>query len=80
MSLDLTGLAATGLTLTVDSGCATTLLVRGANGLWQFDDDSNGNLQPLVNVYGAPNGTYDVWVGTYGGANCQASLELETWY
>ncbi|MEL6953829.1 MAG: hypothetical protein AAFN09_12715 [Pseudomonadota bacterium] len=67
------------LELSVQASCDTVLLVNDANGNWHFNDDTNG-LQPQVNVFGAPSGVYDVWIGTYGSGNCQASLELETWY
>jgi hypothetical protein len=26
------------------------------------------------------NGRVDVWVGTYGGTSCPATIELETWH
>ncbi len=62
--------------------CDTVLLVNSANGSWFFDDDSNGNLRPEVNLYGQSNigGRVDVWVGTYGSSTCGAVLEMETWY
>jgi hypothetical protein len=64
------------------SSCDTVLLVRTADGSWYFDDDSNGNLNPMINLTNsfALNGRVDVWVGTYGGGTCPASIELETWY
>lgn len=64
------------------SGCDTVLLVRTPDGNWYFDDDSNGNLNPMLDIYGAGrlNGRVDVWVGTYSsGGNCNASIEMETW-
>lgn len=67
------------LEISVQSSCDTVLLVNDANGNWHFNDDANG-VQPRIDVYGAPTGTYDVWVGTYGSGSCPASLELETWY
>ena len=66
------------LEISVQANCDTVLLVNDANGNWHFNDDTNG-LQPQVDVYGAPSGVYDVWVGTYGGSTCNATLELETW-
>ncbi len=62
--------------------CDTVLLVNSANGSWFFDDDSNGNLQPAIDLYGQSNiaGRVDVWVGTYGTSYCGAVLEMETWY
>lgn len=64
------------------AACDTVLLVNSANASWYFDDDSNGNLQPRVNLYGTSNtqGRIDIWVGTYGPNTCSATLEMETWY
>lgn len=59
--------------------CDTVLLVNDATGQWHFNDDTNG-LDPIVNVFGAPSGVYDVWIGTFGSSNCRASLTVETWY
>ncbi|MEM9317898.1 MAG: hypothetical protein AAGA70_02710 [Pseudomonadota bacterium] len=67
------------LEISVSSSCDTVLLVNDANGQWHFNDDANGGLQSEINVYGAPSGTYDVWVGTYDPQTCAAQLELETW-
>jgi hypothetical protein len=64
------------------ASCDTTLLVNTPNTTWYFDDDSRGNLQPLLNIpsSGALNGRLDLWVGTYNGSTCPAVVELETWY
>ncbi|MFO7921473.1 hypothetical protein DZD18_08585 [Rhodobacteraceae bacterium W635] len=64
------------------AACDTVLLVNSANGSWFFDDDSAGNMNPRVNLYGTSNtqGRIDVWVGTYGPSTCSATLEMETWY
>ena len=50
--------------------CDTTLLVNTPTTQWYFDDDSRGNLQPLLNIPSSAslNGRLDLWVGTYGGA------------
>lgn len=65
-----------------ESACDTVMLVRTPNGSWYFDDDSNGNLNPLINLTDtfALNGRMDVWVGSYNGSSCNATIELETWY
>lgn len=70
------------LEIQVQSTCDSVLLVRAPDGSWYFDDDSNGNLDPMLDIYGRAmlNGRLDVWVGTFGGdPNCQASVEMETW-
>ena len=64
------------------SSCDTVLLVRTPSGEWYFDDDSNGNLNPMLDLYNTArlNGRLDVWVGTYSASgNCQAVIEMETW-
>ncbi|WP_420396523.1 OmpA family protein [Nioella sp.] len=69
------------LEIEVEGQCDTTLLVNTPSTQWYFDDDSRGNLQPLLNLASsdALNGRLDVWVGTYDGATCLGVLELETW-
>lgn len=68
------------LDLAVDATCDSTMLVRAADGSWHFDDDSNGNLDPALSLddFRQTNGRVDVWVGTYGGGSCAATLTLET--
>lgn len=64
------------------SACDTVLLVRTPDGSWYFDDDSNGNMDPMLDLYntGMLNGRLDIWMGTYdGNGNCQATVEMETW-
>ena len=65
-----------------EASCDTVLLARTPDGQWHFDDDSNGNLNPLLELTNtaAMNGQLDIWVGTYGGTSCQATIEMETWY
>lgn len=64
-----------------EASCDTLLLVRTPDGMWHFDDDSNGNLNPLINLTNTQmlNGRVDVWVGTFGGT-CPATIEMETWH
>jgi hypothetical protein len=64
------------------SACDTVLLVRTPDGSWYFDDDSNGNMDPMLDLYNTRmlNGRLDIWMGTYdGNGNCQATVEMETW-
>ncbi len=69
------------LEIEVASECDPTLLARTPDGVWHFDDDSGGELQPLLNLASGAglNGRLDIWVGTYGGDTCDVSVELETW-
>jgi hypothetical protein len=64
-----------------EAACDTVMLVRTPDGQWHYDDDSNGNLNPRLNLTNtvALNGRVDVWVGTYGGTSCPATIEMETW-
>ena len=65
-----------------EASCDTVLLVRTPDGQWFLDDDSNGNLNPrldLTNMF-MLNGRVDVWVGSYSGASCSATIEMETWH
>jgi hypothetical protein len=76
-SLFLSGMQGMDLTLEVQAQCDTTLLARGTDGIWYFDDDSAGNLQPGLTVpSAATNGRLDLWVGTFGGDSCEATLVL----
>lgn len=62
--------------VSVDSpGCDTLLLINGPDGSWYFDDDSSGDLMPWLEVV-ADDGLLDVWVGTFGGNYCDATLIL----
>lgn len=69
------------LEISGDAVCDTTLLVRTPDGQWHFDDDSNGSLNPLINLTNTfmLNGRVDVWVGSYNGDMCPVTIELETW-
>ncbi|MEM7443914.1 MAG: peptidase S1 [Pseudomonadota bacterium] len=62
----------------VTGDCDTVLLINDASGQWHFNDDTNG-VNPAINVVNPPQGTYDIWVGTYGQSSCAASIEIETW-
>lgn len=62
----------------VAAGCDTVLLVNDASGNWHFNDDSNGTMNPSIRIPDAPAGGYDIWVGTFAPATCQATLTLET--
>lgn len=43
----------------------TTLVVNDAQGRWYCDDDSGGNLNPMVDINNPGAGQYDVWIGSY---------------
>jgi hypothetical protein len=49
------------------------LAVNNPDGTWFCDDDSAGNLDPLVTFDAPITGQYDIWVGTYGEGNTAAA-------
>lgn len=54
----------------------TTLAVRAPNGTWVCDDDSGGNLNPLVSFASPTSGRYQIWVGRFGAQDETASAVL----
>jgi hypothetical protein len=63
----------------VDSQCDPALLVNTADGQWLFNDDAKG-LNPglLVSDAMALQGRVNVWVGTFAGGECAATLRSRT--
>jgi len=59
-------------------GCDTVLLINDPSGNWRHDDDGGTGNGSLLRYTAAASGTYDIWVGTYGSSNCNATLEIET--
>lgn len=56
------------------SSVDTTLIINGPDGSWSCDDDSYGDLDAEVRFNRPQSGTYDVWVGTFGGSTAAATL------
>jgi len=52
----------------------TMLLVNTPGGEWVCDDDSHGDLDPLLSFPSAEDGLYDIWVGSYSDENLPATL------
>ena len=52
----------------------TTLIINGPNGDWSCDDDSYGDGDAEVRFNRPQSGTYDVWIGTFGGGTASATL------
>lgn len=65
------------LDLRVEASCDTVLLVNDAYRDWHFNDDA-GSSNPGLSMTNAPNGQYDIWVGTFGLASCDAVLVLHS--
>lgn len=53
----------------------TTLIINDPNGNWYCDDDSGGNLNPLLS-FTPMSGQYDIWVGTYDRSLAAATLAI----
>lgn len=54
----------------------TTLIINGPDGRWYCDDDSYGDGDAMVRFNRPQSGTYDVWVGTFGGGTTSATLQI----
>jgi hypothetical protein len=64
------------LILSVTSSSDTTLVVNMPDGNWACDDDSAGDLNPMLEFSQPMSGQYDIWVGAFGGGNEQATLHI----
>ena len=53
------------LKIWVESNEDTTLVINDSNGNWHCDDDSYGDLNPVVELNAAGDGRFDIWVGSY---------------
>lgn len=62
----------------VTSKCDSVLLVNTPTSKWQFDDDSNGALDPKLRISAATTGYYDIWIGNVEKGYCDATLKVET--
>lgn len=54
----------------------TTLLVNSPGGRWYCDDDSGGDLDPMVTISDPESGRYDIWLGTYDDSMVQSTLQI----
>lgn len=52
----------------------TTLIINGPDGSWSCDDDGFGDGDAEVRFNRPQSGTYDIWVGTFGGGTAPATL------
>jgi hypothetical protein len=58
------------------SNSDTTLIINGPDGRWYCDDDGGDNLNAYIRFDKPSSGTYDIWVGTYGGGITPATLYI----
>jgi len=63
------------LTISVQAQCDTVLLVNDPGTVWSFNDD-HVSLDPQITFEAARDGRYDIWVGTYGDALCEAVMTV----
>lgn len=56
------------------SSTDTTLIINAPNGSWYCDDDSWGDGDAEVRFNKPHSGTYDIWIGTFGGGTASARL------
>lgn len=61
----------------VTSKCDSVLLINTPTSKWQFDDDSNGALDPKIRISAATTGYYDIWIGNVEKGYCDATLKVE---
>ena len=64
------------LTFYVRSKADTTLLINLPDGTTIADDDSDGNLNPVLKLSRPRSGEYDIWVGTITQENAAATLHI----
>jgi hypothetical protein len=59
--------ASAALTIGVNSGHDTVLLINAPDGQWYYSDDASG-MNPAITFSNPQQGLYDIWIGAYGGA------------
>lgn len=77
-SFGLSGMGRYQLVVSVISECDAALLINTASANWYYDDDDNGNLDPRIVLTRPVDGRIDIWVGTFDGEYCNATLQMET--
>ncbi len=58
------------------SSSDTTLVVNGPDGRWYCDDDSGGGTNARLIFQRPQSGTYDIWIGSFGGGIHDAQLRV----
>lgn len=64
------------LSIWAESSGDTTLVINAPDGNWYCDDDSGGNLNPVVRFARPMSGRYEIWVGTFGS---NANIRSRVW-
>jgi hypothetical protein len=60
----------------VDGADDTTLLINEPDRTWSCDDDGYTGTNPIVEITGADDGLYSIWVGTYSDDLTNATLYI----
>lgn len=77
-AVEITGSQQATITFYATSPVDTTMVVQRPNGDWICDDDSGGNLDPLIRGILDP-GTYNIWIGTFSpGRSAMATLTVSS--
>ncbi len=58
--------ASAALTIGVNSGSDTVLLINAPDGQWYYSDDSSG-VNPAITFANPQQGLYDIWIGAWNG-------------
>lgn len=53
------------LTFRIESSADTILLINDPNNRWHWNDDGGKGLNAKISFPRAPDGRYDIWVGSY---------------
>jgi hypothetical protein len=64
------------LRIYVESKGDTTLLVNLPDGTWVANDDGGPGRNPQITIAKPQSGRYDIWVGTFGTKNVDATLKI----
>ena len=62
------------LTIGVESSGDTPLVINGPDGRWYCDADSGEGSNPEFTSRNPQSGTYDIWIGAYGGNSAGGRL------
>jgi hypothetical protein len=55
------------LTIAVESGHDTVLLINAPDGQWYYSDDDWGGTNPAITFSNPQQGLYDIWIGAWSG-------------
>lgn len=62
------------LTIWIESAADTVIIVNTPDGVFHFNDDTQGDLRAGLTFVNPIDGRYDIWVGTYSSGALQPSV------